>query len=500
MQIGPRQSFGINRPYSTSNRLLKSHAGQPTPQAILVYPGADSEGDVIRPDGGNWARFRANPVVNLDHGPYIGTGTVEMKSIPDPTNPGERINVPVGVSRIFQSAADFKGLQLPRLNHRGDVVGKYEPDFCLRIASQVGPKIEDGTLDGVSIELHFEPRETESLGRKSQMHRDSLHIHDWDGLGYAHTLVPVNISSRQVLSDASQLKIEKCIRWRDSLPTEMGYLRKSLTRFVDSTRLPTTRTTVALRLTKAIPGGPPQKQPAQAAPAQSAPAPAEDPNEDYFADDGAGADGTAEVAPMDDGQPKPPTAVKETLQLAQSVMDACQACDTGMSASDNPKAIQAVRKMTDTIRSMCAKAQSFADALGQQLQAGTGDAMALEGEDGEESDDNDVPDDASELDEGDDDDTATEPTKPDADAEEGDDEPPVKKKKPDTDANGAVISKSYSEWKPNRIKKSDLGPPVKAKKAVTVDQSEPSEQPNESRIAAVEQSLKTIAALVGRLR
>ncbi len=162
-----------------------------TVQSVLSFPGRDYDGDTINPAGGDWhSEFPANPLVNWTHGVPVGRGSVpELKSF---DVDGEQLQLPVGVTRFFQSKADTKGLRLFQRDARGVPFAECTPDECLHAAESVARLVFDGIADGVSIE--FKPDGVEGkafwpTGQKSALlGRDEIHWEKWVGMGWAHAL------------------------------------------------------------------------------------------------------------------------------------------------------------------------------------------------------------------------------------------------------------------------------------------------------------------------
>ena len=186
--------------------------GRPVAHAVLTYPVTDYDGDFVRPDGGDWAtQYPKNPQVNWHHGTTIGLGAVALKSLPLPG--GLSATLPVGTTRFFQTAADLRGIDLTRYDDDRRAVGRYAPDECLRVAEDAHRLVADGVATGVSLELlpvGSEGVDWDYTGHTSLINnRPSYRIDKWVGLGWAHTLSPVNPHAR-TFSDSPAF--EKAIR------------------------------------------------------------------------------------------------------------------------------------------------------------------------------------------------------------------------------------------------------------------------------------------------
>lgn len=481
----------LRKSYSPPRRVTKAVAAryQNLPShsdpAIIVYPAIDRQGDYTHPDGGDWTPFRNNPVVNIDHGPYIGTGTVTMQAI---EVDGKTVSVPVGVSKLFSGSADLNGLQLTQYDRSGNVVGKWDKDICLQAAEEVSGPILAGILDGVSVEMSVEKGGFKSLGKAPVfgMDRSGLEIMRWKGITYAHTHMPVNRWARQLLDDDAPLqvapltpywqdRVEKAIGMVKDLPSGSLYMRKALSSFVSDAlagQPDPKRVTVRVKgsppsangkhVKKAFPpkkeegddetAAPPAKKPMPKATEQAAPeVDAEDPavaeDDDEY---GLGQDDPNDPAAMaqqalDDGTEPVPVGIGASLDFVQALSDACSQYADAMKASDNPKLIAFSNAEIAKVMKRGAFIQRYADSVGAKIKSGGA------GEVGESPEDEDFEDD---------DGTEVDPAEPEegADAEgEGGDIPEKKKKDtPDTDDDGNVVSKSFTHFTPRRHYKSEL--------------------------------------------
>lgn len=231
-----------------------------SPAAVLVYPGQDQQGDVVEPDGGDWRPFERNGcLVNFEHGPHIGFGEVTLQTIPVPvrrddgTVADELTPVPVGVTTFFQKAADLRGQTLPRRDTRGNVIGTYTADECLRTAEQVAPLVANGVLNGVSVE--FRPsgpkgQAYDEIGHSPLLDRPACHFKEWFGLGWAAAChMPVNDNARYLpytprLDEPLALRAEKAFKVCED-PGTLDFIRKSLSPLAQLARHPR-RVTVAM--------------------------------------------------------------------------------------------------------------------------------------------------------------------------------------------------------------------------------------------------------------
>lgn len=471
--------------YAIPPLFLKSMgAAQRSPDAILVYPGTDYQGDIVHPDKGDWSLFEKNPAVNYEHGAYVGRGVIEMKSIPVLDDKGrpvgdERVNVPVGRTEFFTKAADLNGLTLKEFDAHGNATGRlYGKDYCLKLADQVARMVEDGAADGVSIE--FRPKGVEgvafkSLGRSPVLNRNAYEFLEWEGLTYAHCSVPVNPSSRLVLSDDDvRTKVEKCIRWAER-PGLLPPVVASLDRIIKSFPKPTAKvipvTDPKARRRKAVGEIPPNTDDM-----------AGEQDDNYtFADD---PDQAADL--VNDGSDPVPVGVQAGMTFAQGVVDICKMLDQMAMKSDNPKLRKYFSKVCERATMLAKEVAGKVDDLGNQLKGGDDLLDGLEEEDavGEGLEDGADNVDASESDESDNpSELMGDESDGDADESKEDGEkpfPPKKKKAKDADMEsdedddspikkGKVVSKSYPGaevirkghgYIVRRVKQSDLGPPV----------------------------------------
>lgn len=343
----PRRLFSA--PSLPTLRLNKAYA-EPSPEAILVYPGPDLQGDVIEPEGGDWGEFeRLGRLVNYEHGPHIGTGEIAYKSIP--LEDGTEAVVPVGTPTFFTKAADVRGLRLPRYDERGNVVGRYTADECLRYAEQVAPLVYDGTLNGVSVE--FRPAGLEgvthkSRGKSEMLSRDAYHFYRWNGLGYAAAChQPVNNNARYFIEDgANYARGEKAFKlvFEDAGKT-LDLVRKSFRPLAELFR-DTRRKVVPVRITKA------------------------DPVDEMPPDMGAG----DMAPPVDDGMgdapAMPPPTVQASIDYPQAVRDARAAAESLLASSEALGEKKKILAEMDKIDACLNKIQAIGEALAGKLKTG----------------------------------------------------------------------------------------------------------------------------------
>jgi hypothetical protein len=177
--------------------------------SLLTYPEPDMQGDYVAPDGGDWSLHdtELGRVVNYDHGTPIGRAvdrdgsygvTMQVMEIG-----GTNYRLPLGVTTFFETAQDANGLVKP---------GKQTAN-ALKVAEQARRLIEDGVVTGVSLEFQPDQRFPKSMRQRGDSpleDRPAFHFAKWVGLGWAHTLMPVNPNAQVLLPDAV---IEKSIRY-----------------------------------------------------------------------------------------------------------------------------------------------------------------------------------------------------------------------------------------------------------------------------------------------
>lgn len=175
--------------------------------------------DWVRPDGGDWTRFKAHPLVNWAHAIPVGRGVVEHKSL---DFQGRSTVVAAGATEFFHTAADLDGIDRTEFDNPNDrtPVGQYSVDECLRAAEDAEALVRGNIATGVSIE--FTPAGPKGSkpgegaywdlpGKSPLCPRPPRHFEHWNGHAYAHARMPVNPGCRTVLDDQAEV-IEKAIR------------------------------------------------------------------------------------------------------------------------------------------------------------------------------------------------------------------------------------------------------------------------------------------------
>lgn len=188
-------------------------------KSILTTHDKDLEGDRVNPTGGVW---RDRPFVNWEHGVLIGAGSVEIVS-------RKGMLYPLGTSDLFQSATDIKGVDLTRYDDQFRPVGRWNPDTVLEAADDARRLIEADIATGVSIE--FLPIRANPNGGlvSATGHHKPTDFHEWEGLGWAHTVRPINPGAHTIIIDKA-IRIAETGRLPGGKPL-CSVIRKSFDRF-----------------------------------------------------------------------------------------------------------------------------------------------------------------------------------------------------------------------------------------------------------------------------
>lgn len=420
--------------------------------SILTYPVRDYAGDYVRPDGGDWSPFEKYPVVNWNHRCPIGRGKVSLKKL---KFDGETTPVHVGETTVFfKTAEDLKGVNLTKYNDPviRKAIGKYSIDEALTIAGQAERLIRDDIATGVSIEFREKGEPGEAfwdLDEKSLLEdRSARHFENWYGYGYAHARTPINPGCRTLVPDPKEL-VEKAysIARTGKLLDGTQLHPLILKAFTDDDELLSVykRVTVPVRLNvKGV-------------------------DKDETDVDGVGGTDTdkdeEDVLVLDDtaGKEEPSAGARALLNGAQFLMDACDALEEDGGQSDSVKVRKFISKICAKIKSLAGECTEQAESLKKELDAATG--RLEEDEDGDGNDDTDSEiDDEDEDADSDDDEGAEEAElakkgKEDEDDDDEDDRPKKKGKAytpPDVDAEGYIICKAFSGWKPRRFSRANI--------------------------------------------
>lgn len=405
--------------------------------AILTFPGRDMDGDTVNPAGGNWDYTPR--VVNLEHEVPVGLGTMPvMKSL---MHDGASITVPVGITKWFEKAADLNDIDL-----RGYTVNR-----CLSAADQTRAAVEYGAMTGVSME--FQPAGPEGIayhptGAWSELaRRKAFDFNQWNGLGWAHAMMPKNPNARTLVMDMPAEQLEKCVKIaRDGKINNLTLDPIFVKAFAPYAAID--RKTI-VRVEKAV-------------------APVDDPNEfEPMPGDPNDVDGDG----IEDNTPQ---TAKAAYDAVQQVSDALANLRGVLAKSEHMKAKAALSKHADRIEKELESMQGVGDMVHNEVN-GTGDEV--EGEEVPEGDEAEGGDEADTPAEGEGGESETPEAAADSGDEssdaEGEDEEDDTGKKPkpfgkampiQRDATGRVVTKSgYVPSRGVQFKASDLKSAAKAK-------------------------------------
>ena len=397
--VVPAQAGGLSRVVKANG------AARVSPEAVLTYPVRDLQGDVVEPGGIDWADFEGlyERLVNLEHGPYVGTADVTYKSLPvigKDGKPDESLGVialPVGVTTFFDSARDAGRHTLRKFDAAGNVAGVWGADECARYAEQTYPLVADGTLSGVSLE--FQPAGPEnvaykSLGRSPNLPRNAYHFFRTRALGYAAACeLPVNpVAGYAPASPDVLAKAERALKAIER-PGTLDLIRKSLSPLASLLNPPSGRVTVGVsRGTPVTKTKPTPKRVVKADEFEEADAaPMAEPMPD----------GPVEAPPASDMKPTPAAL----FQLAQGLMDLCDQADAMGEAGEHVKGLKLLKKHCEALKNMAAKVKADAETVAADVGGG------------EMADDYETPDEPEAV---------------------------------ETDDEGVMVSKSFGGWRPER--------------------------------------------------
>jgi hypothetical protein len=391
--------------------------------SILTYPTEDYAGDRVKPDGGDWSQYPQHPYVNWAHRCPIGRGSVDHRIVKHNSNV---TTVAVGQTTFLYTKADTEGLDLrkrdPRTHRPWDKEAPYTVDDVLRVSAQAERLIRDDIATGVSIEFDVNQsrKGTEwwDLPNASVLeNRPARHFEAWRGLGYAHARQPVNPGCQtlegQSVSARSAAALEKAIVIAQTgrLPggellnpiilksfTDDGLLsqlqRSSKTMILVDTAVPVTPLVAA------------QEQPTPEATSSDAQPIIVKGSPDTAVESGS----------SDMNGDCPSHGCRALFNAAQMLMDGASTLEEDAAKSDN----NSVRK--------------YAKKKAAKMRDEAGDMKAR----------------AEKL-------KATFDTDDDTDAMDNDDyEPSTEEKAIQVDTDGAIIVKSFPNWKPVRLKLSNI--------------------------------------------
>jgi hypothetical protein len=154
--------------------------------AALSYPGEDLAGDVVNPAGIDWTHHKAQPWVGLEHWRWTAdrTGWVHP-------GPGDDHLTPVRVGTATTPDGRY-GVQLKAMPEGPIPFGTTQFTGRDRLSYQTFQLVNDGTLEGVSIEFRLIPGQFDRLGRSPLEDRPAYRVNKCIGEGWVHCKQPVN--------------------------------------------------------------------------------------------------------------------------------------------------------------------------------------------------------------------------------------------------------------------------------------------------------------------
>jgi hypothetical protein len=153
--------------------------------AALTYPVTDRAGDYVEPAGIDWAVHKADPWVGLEHYRHKGGAWV----LP---GPGDDHLPPVTVGTARHPDTGKYAVELKAMPEGSIPFGTTYFDPHDRLSSQTFRLVEDGTLEGVSIEFTLRKGYYRELGPSPLEARPAYHVSACTGLGWVHCATPVN--------------------------------------------------------------------------------------------------------------------------------------------------------------------------------------------------------------------------------------------------------------------------------------------------------------------
>lgn len=365
--------------------------------ALLTNPDEpDLQGDEVVPTGCDFSDYHLDNVVNWEHAEPVGRGAVAMVPVRLPKS-GVQPSL-VGTTTFFESARDLKGLTLHRYAADGRVIGRWDPDECLRLAVQARELVRRELVTGVSVEMN--PIRKVRLGKSLIGGRDAYRFEAWELLGWAHTDCPVNPGA-QLFQKSLLARAEKAQEFLDEYEPKgvPEVIRKSL------------RAAVAPLLSRPLSVRVPDGVPHMARVMKAV--------DDLMPDEPGAEAGMGEGdTPTDAAAGGPTPTVKGLLDGSQMLIDLCDQIEATVAQGEHVKGKKYAAKVCEKLRKDAAELQSMADKFQQEIGGG--------------------------------DDAPSEPDSADTPAE------------PETDDDGYAMSKSlrkaFPSFRPQRLKLSDLRP------------------------------------------
>lgn len=177
--------------------------------AALTYPVTDRAGDYVVPHGIDWTVHKADPWVGLEHYRVRGNEWVI------PSTQADNALRPVRVGTARDPDTGGYGVQLKAMPEGNIPFGTTVFDARDRLSNQTFGLVEDGTLEGVSIEFVLIKGFYRELGPSPLEARPAYHVDRCSGLGWVHCQTPVNPSALTLRKGLTPAQ-EKAIRVAES--------------------------------------------------------------------------------------------------------------------------------------------------------------------------------------------------------------------------------------------------------------------------------------------
>lgn len=301
--------------------------------AALTYPVTDRAGDYVVPEGIDWTVHKARPWVGYEHYRVRGGEWV----LP---GPGDDHLPPVEVGTARHPDTGEYGVQLKSMAEGSIPFGTTYFDPSDRLSSQTFKLVEDGTLEGVSIEFTLRKGHYRELGRSPLENRPAYHVSACSGLGWVHCMTPVNPGALLLKAVPPHVEQARRVAASGKVGSEPAHplILKSLSRFVPAGKSATVTGGFA-RVEKAMPD-------------------------------------TAEMtaayetdAPEADAAPAAKNGVEAFYDHAQQLLDLCGSMEEAMDSTDSPELIDAATKLLPKIEALAEQLKGHADKHDAKLQA-----------------------------------------------------------------------------------------------------------------------------------
>jgi hypothetical protein len=234
-----------------------------TVTAALTYPVTDRAGDYVVPAGIDWAVHKADPWVGLEH--YRWTRDRTDWVLPGPRDVDlEPVRVGTAARPDGRYAVELKAMR------EGPIPFGTTHFSNSRLGTQTFRLVEDGTLDGVSIEFTLRKGCYSELGPSPLENRPAYRVESCTGLGWVHCVTPVNPGALvlKALHSAAAERATRVVRdGRVGVEEAHPLILKALSRFAPGKS--TTVTSGFARVEKAMADSPemePAYEPEDAAP------------------------------------------------------------------------------------------------------------------------------------------------------------------------------------------------------------------------------------------